>query len=202
MKMSPDITDRLLSCLPESGAVLDIGCGRGELLRALSGRGCRLWGVDPSFRNGVPGLPEGITLLAGTAEDIPLPGESVDAAVAQCVFSLCQPERAAEEMHRVIKKGGLLILSDLFSDTAPGRAADSPLLGNIYLRERLEAYFSGRFQKVRFFDETRAMTGMLMQAIMDGEGARCVSPADLKMLKALKARYGVWVWKKEQEDAQ
>lgn len=200
MKLSPDITERLLSCLPERGAVLDIGCGRGDLLRTLSGRGFRLWGVDPSFRDGVPKLPEDITLLAGTAEAIPLPGESVDAVVAQCVFSLCRPERAAAEMHRVLKKGGLLLLSDLFSDTMPGRAADSPLLGNIYLRDRLEAYFSGRFRKVRFFDETGAMTGMLMQAIMDGEEVRCVSPADRKLLKALKARYGVWVWRKEQED--
>lgn len=48
-----------------------------------------------------------LTLLPGRAEAIPLPGGSVDLAVGTLVLcSVANPEKAIEEVHRVLRPGG------------------------------------------------------------------------------------------------
>lgn len=48
-----------------------------------------------------------LTLLPGRAEAIPLPGGSVDLVVATLVLcSVADPEKAIEEVHRVLRPGG------------------------------------------------------------------------------------------------
>lgn len=200
MEMSPAITDRLTGLLPEQGTILDLGCGDGSLLRSLSGKGYPLLGVDPALQTGdAHRQAEDITLLSGTAESIPLPQESVDIVIMQCVFSLCQPKETVAEILRVLKEGGMLLLSDLFSDVSFGQTQTSPLLGAIYRRGQLEAFFLPFFQKKAFFDETPALTQMLLQAMMVGESEQCVSCRDLALLRRIRARYGIWVWEKHKD---
>ena len=75
--------------------VLEIGPGPGTNLAHLRLR-------EEARKRGLA-----LTLLPGRAEAIPLPGGSVDLVVATLVLcSVADPEKAIEEVHRVLRPGG------------------------------------------------------------------------------------------------
>ncbi|MBQ9661870.1 MAG: methyltransferase domain-containing protein [Oscillospiraceae bacterium] len=196
-RMSPDITGALLSLLHPGETVLDVGSGDASLLQALSGRGLTLCGIDPSYRDGqCPALPPDVSLQAGSGEALPFRDSVFDAVVLQCVFSLCKPEETVREILRVLKPGGRLILSDLFTDSPAAETVftGSPLLSRLYLRQHLERFFSSGFRPVSFQDMTDALRELIIEVIWDGED--CASCGDLAALRGAKARYGLWVWQK------
>lgn len=90
--------------------VLDLGAGTGKLTTRLVERGLDVVAVDP-----IPdmlevlrtSLPETSALL-GTAEDIPLPDNSVDAVLVAQAWHWVDPERAVPEVARVLRPGGRL----------------------------------------------------------------------------------------------
>ncbi len=61
--------------------------------------------------------PAELTFLTGTAETLPVQDHWADVVLMQCVFSLCEPETAVRELKRVLKPGGMLIITDLLSGT-------------------------------------------------------------------------------------
>ncbi len=90
--------------------VLDVGAGTGKLTRLLSGRGLAVTAVEPSagmreqLRQAVPGA----AVHAGTAEQIPLAGRSVDAVLVAQAGHWVDPVRAVPEVARVLRPGGRL----------------------------------------------------------------------------------------------
>jgi SAM-dependent methyltransferase len=97
--------------LPEGAAhVLDLGAGTGKLTRQLLGRGLAVTAVEPSegmreqLRRAVPGA----TVLAGTAEQIPLPDHSVGAVLVAQAWHWVDPAAAVPEVARVLSPGGWL----------------------------------------------------------------------------------------------
>ncbi len=90
--------------------VLDLGAGTGKLTTRLVERGLEVVAVDP-----IPdmlevlraSLPETRALL-GTAEEIPLPDNSVDAVLVAQAWHWVDPERAIPEVARVLRPGGRL----------------------------------------------------------------------------------------------
>lgn len=197
LRKSPEITENLLSQIHEGEQVLDVGCGDAALLKRLSGRGLSLHGLDPAFEeSGLPEVPNDIHLLPGSAERIPFPDSCFDTVVMQCVFSLCRPEDAVSEVCRVLKSGGRLILSDLYSDVQEKCFEESSLLGNVYLKEHLEKFFTSGFRRLRFADLTPALTEMIVEAIWLGKEDACGSCEELSLLRQIRARYGLWVWEK------
>ena len=90
--------------------VLDLGAGTGKLTTRLVERGMDVVAVDP-----IPemlellraSLPETRALL-GTAEEIPLQDNSVDAVLVAQAWHWVQPERAIPEIARVLRPGGRL----------------------------------------------------------------------------------------------
>src|SRR5580698_4559727 len=68
---------------PAARRVVDVGAGTGKLTRGLTGRGIEVVAVEPSagmreqFTRALPG----ITLLEGTAEDIPVASGTADAVL-------------------------------------------------------------------------------------------------------------------------
>ncbi|MEE6178467.1 class I SAM-dependent methyltransferase [Mycobacterium sp. 050134] len=90
--------------------VLDLGAGTGKLTTRLVERGLEVVAVDP-----IPdmlevlraSLPETNALL-GTAEEIPLPDDSVDAVLVAQAWHWVDPERAIPEVARVLRPGGRL----------------------------------------------------------------------------------------------
>jgi SAM-dependent methyltransferase len=90
--------------------VLDLGAGTGKLTTRLAERGLDVVAVDP-----IPdmlevlraSLPETHALL-GTAEEIPLEDNSVDAVLVAQAWHWVDPERAIPEVARVLRPGGRL----------------------------------------------------------------------------------------------
>ena len=89
--------------------VLDLGCGDGQIARALAAQGSDVLGVDPTQlhidiaieRGGGP------RYLLGGATDIPADDNSFDAVVACLVFEhIDQMDEAMAEVARVLKPNG------------------------------------------------------------------------------------------------
>jgi ubiquinone/menaquinone biosynthesis C-methylase UbiE len=134
--------------------VLDIGCGTGIYMLELARRDVHVVGVDPSmemiliarekFRQaGLKGC-----FICGSAEALPFRPERFDLALA--VSSLCfvgRPDRAVEEMHRILKSGGRIVVGEFnrFSLWAFLRRLKGLFRETIYN----QAHFWGRWELER-----------------------------------------------------
>ena len=87
---------------------MDLGAGTGALTRVLVEKVPAVTAVepDPRMREVLAERVPGATVLAGTAEDIPLPDASVDAVVVSSAWHWMDPERAPYEVARVLRSGG------------------------------------------------------------------------------------------------
>jgi SAM-dependent methyltransferase len=92
--------------------VLDLGAGTGKLTRQLADRRLDVAAVEPSpaMRRWLRHTVHAATVLAGSAEEIPLPDRSVDAVVAGQAFHWFDQDRAVPEIVRVLRPGGVLAL--------------------------------------------------------------------------------------------
>jgi SAM-dependent methyltransferase len=111
-----DLTARLIdrARLPPGSMVLDVGCGPGTTLELLAAAGHRSIGIDFSPALAADATARDAAALVGDAEHLPLRGASADAALSECVLSaLPDKERAIGEVARVVRPGGLLLLSDM-----------------------------------------------------------------------------------------
>ena len=90
--------------------VLDLGAGTGKLTTRLVERGLQVIAVDPiaemleMLRTALPDTPA----LLGSAEQIPLPDNAVDAVLVAQAWHWFDPERAVAEIARVLRPGGRL----------------------------------------------------------------------------------------------
>jgi SAM-dependent methyltransferase len=104
----PDAIDWLLP--PGARDVLDLGAGTGKLTTRLAERGLDVIAVDPIaemlevLSNALPDTPA----LLGTAEQIPLPDNSIDAVLVAQAWHWVEPARAIPEVARVLRPGGRL----------------------------------------------------------------------------------------------
>jgi ubiquinone/menaquinone biosynthesis C-methylase UbiE len=98
--------------------VLDLGCGTGFHLPRFAATAARVYGVEPH-----PGLLrlaarrtrscDNVSLLAGTAQALPLPDASVDVVHARWAYFFgpgCEPGLA--ELARVVRRGGTAFVID------------------------------------------------------------------------------------------
>ncbi|HYU47010.1 MAG TPA: class I SAM-dependent methyltransferase [Terriglobales bacterium] len=87
--------------------VLDIGCGRGNLLRKLLERGCRPVGVEPAQDRLESCGKLGLRVLAGYAEQLPFPAATFDGVICKAVIPYTAESLALREIARVIKAEGI-----------------------------------------------------------------------------------------------
>jgi ubiquinone/menaquinone biosynthesis C-methylase UbiE len=107
---------QLLRSLELSGRVLDVGCGDGLFAEVLFGGRAEveLAGVDTSLeelaRAGRRGLYRHI--LLARAQQLPFPDNHFDVVLSNSVLEhIPHPENAVCEMRRVLKPGGVMVLT-------------------------------------------------------------------------------------------
>ncbi|MBC8031909.1 MAG: methyltransferase domain-containing protein [Pyrinomonadaceae bacterium] len=106
----------LFAELPKGGVILEVGAGTG-LNFAFYPQAAVGVAIEPSIemlkiaRN--KNRPEGLTLVQGFAEKLPLGDASFDAAFASLVFCTVEsPQAAFMELRRVVRPGGTVVLLD------------------------------------------------------------------------------------------
>lgn len=92
--------------------VLDVGCSRGSLLAAGVKLGFRMEGVEPAPSMAAAARAQGLTAHTGLLEDIGFAAASFDAVTLfEVIEHLKGPLTLLRECRRVLKPGGLLVLS-------------------------------------------------------------------------------------------
>lgn len=121
--LSPQMVD--FAEIGEGDRVLDVGSGPGILTGELVARlgPAAVTAIDPSasFVEAARDRHPGVTVLQGSAEELPFPDGAFDASLAQLVVHfMSDPVRGLAEMRRVTRNGGVVAAS--VWDLAGGRA--------------------------------------------------------------------------------
>ncbi len=106
-------------------AWLDLGSGTGRMTPSLASTfGGPVYGVEPADKMRAQAVAHAghpaVTYAAGSAEHIPLPDSSCDAALLFFVWHhVVDRNGAAQELRRVVRPGGMVFVQANFSDRMP-----------------------------------------------------------------------------------
>jgi len=157
--------------------VLDVACGCGESARLLATHfGCRTVGVDYSkdkIARAITlaeeaSLSERVGFVHGDAERLPFDAGSFDVVICEC--SLCTfPNLAValEEMHRVLRPGGRLGISDVvLNEAVPATLQDVfgralCISGALSIDGYRDELVSAGFSAIRCLDVSSALSDMV-----------------------------------------
>ena len=111
----PGLREEALSHLPSHSRILEVGAGTG-LNFVLYPRDTRGIATEPNaemLKLAQAKQTNQITLVRNAAEQLPFTNGSFDAALATLVFcSVASPSAGFQELRRVVKKGGRVILME------------------------------------------------------------------------------------------
>ena len=102
--------EKAVSFLPEGGRVLDVACGSAANAELIARR-CSYVGADISPTGLHRAVGSALRLVCGDAEQLPFAGDSFDGTIS--TFALehsVNPVRMLQEMHRVVRPGGRIVL--------------------------------------------------------------------------------------------
>mgnify|MGYP000041107378 CR=1 FL=1 len=124
-----------ITTLSRQSRILDVGCDISTVLHYIPGHRV---GLDPLARRyrRVHEYPDGISVVSGSAQDIPFPDASFDVVFCTNALDHCaSPASAVAEMRRVLKPAGFVVLTvEVFSAPSEARNAAHP---NSFTRESL-----------------------------------------------------------------
>ncbi|HEX8128768.1 MAG TPA: class I SAM-dependent methyltransferase [Pyrinomonadaceae bacterium] len=118
--------------LGRRGRFLDVGCGRGEVVRAAQERGWEAEGCDLSAEFVRYACEvNGVKAHAATLEQMRYPDATFDAVtLVEVIEHLYEPAETARELSRIVRPGGLVYLS------TPNEESIYQSLGNLYYKAR------------------------------------------------------------------
>jgi ubiquinone/menaquinone biosynthesis C-methylase UbiE len=142
--------------IKEGDSVLDLGSGAGvDVFRAaqLVGDSGFVIGVDmtPEMieraqKNAVDGGYQNTAFKCGEIENLPVPDQSQDVVISNCVINLVPDKKGAfQEIYRVLKSGGHFCISDIVTN---GNSTNTP-------HQKLEDWASciaGAIEKQRYLE--------------------------------------------------
>lgn len=194
-----EITERAMShCdLRPGSRVLDLGCGMGTALKEIgAGRDWKTCGLDISMqllRQAHHTSPE-TAFTQARAEQMPLAGESLDAILAECTLSIMETDATLQECSRVLKRGGYLVVNDVYARNASGMEALRKLppgtcIGSAMTQEQiLERLSRGGFCLIGWQDCSEILKEFSVCALTE---AATVDPFDL-YIAAARAKLGYY----------
>lgn len=108
----------------QSKKILDVGAGTGRMTLPMAAAGAEVTALDVSeaMLKVLSRKAKGktITTVVGEAESLPFPDETFDVVVAAfLVVHLKNPRRFFDEAYRVLKDGGVLIVSNINQKDPP-----------------------------------------------------------------------------------
>lgn len=123
----------------QGDTVLDLGSGAGiDLLLSakLVGATGKVIGVDmtPTMierarANAAAAGLANVEVLEGIIEDLPVESESIDLVISNCVINLSpEKKRVFAELHRVLKVGGRISISDIVAEPMPAWITEVSML--------------------------------------------------------------------------
>jgi SAM-dependent methyltransferase len=184
--------------LREGETVLDLGSGGGidVLLSARRvGPTGRAFGLDMTDemlalarKNAADAGVDNAIFLKGVIEDVPLPAESVDVIISNCVINLSTDKAAVlTEMARVLKIGGRIGVSDVVAEDhlVPEQRAERGsycgcIAGALSAREYEEGLRAAGFDDVSV-TFTHGVADGMHGAIVKGVKARSPEPVELDL---------------------
>jgi len=97
---------------PRPGTFLDLGCGSGEVVQRMCETGWDAQGVEINHQAAALGRSRGLRITSGTIQAAALPSEAFDYVRASHSFEhLTCPDQTLDEIHRILKAGGTLLLA-------------------------------------------------------------------------------------------
>ena len=152
-----DAQNKLISLLDVKERVhfLDVGCGTGwaveEVARLVDNQGL-FYGVDLSpkmiekARSKLRGK-DNVHFIQATAESIPLDDDFFDIIICTNSFHhYLHPDRALNEMYRLLKKGGEIYVLDPTADHWMAKAVDKII--KLFEPEHVKLYSTQEFQQL------------------------------------------------------
>jgi SAM-dependent methyltransferase len=179
--------------------VLDLAAGTGKLTRQLIPLGADVVAVEPGdqMRGVLERVLPDVEALAGSAEAIPLPDASVDAATVGQAFHWFRTQEALAELHRVIRAGGgIALVWNLWDEGDPLLAAIDALVrrwrpGPTWRDDYDRALF-GELEERSFRQHRVLATGSLVEWVASSSGVATAAPDEReRMLDEVRALVGV-----------
>ncbi len=148
--------------LAPGSRILDVGCGCGKTVEYLNNvRDMKAVGIDISVEMAARarGINNTLAIMVGDAGRLPYAQDSMDGVLCECVYNLLEDgPRALGEMHRVLRPGGRLIISDLYLREKTGEFPGLPLatcINGIAFREAVVARIEAAgFRLAAWLDQT------------------------------------------------
>jgi SAM-dependent methyltransferase len=119
-----------LCAFPPRARIMDVACGLGATLGLLSSLGFAAIGIDSDPAMAAKASTRGPVAIS-SMEDLPFGDGLADGMFCECALSLASSRiKALKEFHRVLRPGGLLVLSDVVvSAPDPAEMLSASLLG-------------------------------------------------------------------------